>query len=141
MTTEILRNLLFKANTATAQLGTAGTITLDNLGAVIFDEVHYINDPERGHVWEETLILLPPTTRLILLSATIDSPEVFANWLGNAKQHPIILLKTTHRIVPLIHGVYDNSTPLAQPPLQPLKTGDEAPVSYTHLTLPTKRIV
>ena len=127
MTTEILRNLLFKANTATAQLGTAGTITLDNLGAVIFDEVHYINDPERGHVWEETLILLPPTTRLILLSATIDSPEVFANWLGNAKQLPIILLKTTHRIVPLIHGVYDNSTPLAQPPLQPLKTGDEAP--------------
>ena len=72
MTTEILRNLLFKANTATAKLGTAGTITLDNLGAVIFDEVHYINDPERGHVWEETLILLPPTVRLILLSATID---------------------------------------------------------------------
>ena len=127
MTTEILRNLLFKANTATAKLGTAGTITLDNLGAVIFDEVHYINDPERGHVWEETLILLPPTVRLILLSATIDSPEIFAGWLGAAKQHPIVLLKTTHRIVPLVHGVYDNSTPLAQPPLQPLKTGDEAP--------------
>ena len=127
MTTEILRNLLFKANTATAKLGTAGTITLDNLGAVIFDEVHYINDPERGHVWEETLILLPPEVRLILLSATIDSPEVFANWLGNAKRHPIVLLKTTHRIVPLVHGVYDSSTPLAQPPLQPLKTGDEAP--------------
>jgi len=126
MTTEILRNLLFKANTATAKLGTAGIISLDNLGAVIFDEVHYINDPERGHVWEETLILLPPQVRLILLSATIDSPEIFANWLGNAKQHPIVLLKTTHRIVPLIHGVYDSSTPLAQPPLQPLKTGDEA---------------
>jgi len=126
MTTEILRNLLFKANTATAKLGTAGVISLDNLGAVIFDEVHYINDPERGHVWEETLILLPPHVRLILLSATIDSPEIFATWLGNAKQHPIVLLKTSHRIVPLIHGVYDNCTPLAQPPLQPLKTGDEA---------------
>jgi len=126
MTTEILRNLLFKANTATAKLGTAGVISLDNLGAVIFDEVHYINDPERGHVWEETLILLPPQVRLILLSATIDSPEIFATWLGNAKQHPIVLLKTSHRIVPLIHGVYDNTTPLAQSPLQPLKTGDEA---------------
>ena len=126
MTTEILRNLLFKANTATAKLGTAGTITMDNLGAVIFDEVHYINDPERGHVWEETLILLPPQVRLILLSATIDSPEIFASWLGNAKQHPIILLKTTHRIVPLVHGVYDSNTPLQNLPLQPLKTGDEA---------------
>lgn len=126
MTTEILRNLLFKANTATAKLGTAGVISLENLGAVIFDEVHYINDPERGHVWEETLILLSPDVRLILLSATIDSPEIFATWLGNAKKHPIILLKTTHRIVPLIHGVYDNATPLAQPPLQSLKTGDEA---------------
>ena len=127
MTTEILRNLLFKENTATAKLGTAGAITLDNLGAVIFDEVHYINDPERGHVWEETLILLPKQTRLILLSATIDSPEIFANWLGNAKQHPIVLLKTSHRIVPLVHGVYDPTRPSTQPPLQALKTGDEAP--------------
>ena len=126
MTTEILRNLLFKAHTATAKLGTAGVISLENLGAVIFDEVHYINDPERGHVWEETLILLPPHVRLILLSATIDSPEIFASWLGNAKQHPIILLKTTHRIVPLVHGVYDSNTPLQNSPLQPLKTGDEA---------------
>jgi superfamily II RNA helicase len=126
MTTEILRNLLFKANTATAKLGTAGTITMDNLGAVIFDEVHYINDPERGHVWEETLILLPPQVRLILLSATIDSPEIFANWLGNAKQHPIVLLKTTHRIVPLIHGVYDSNTSYTLPPITVLKTGDEA---------------
>lgn len=126
MTTEILRNLLFKAHTATAKLGTAGIISLDNLGAVIFDEVHYINDPERGHVWEETLILLPQTIRLILLSATIDSPEIFANWLGNAKQHPIVLLKTTHRIVPLIHGVYDLNTSYTAPPITVLKTGDEA---------------
>ena len=125
MTTEIVRNLLFKANTQTATLGLSGTINLTNLGAVIFDEVHYINDPDRGHVWEETLILMPPQIRLILLSATIDSPHIFANWLGNAKQHPIVLLKTSHRIVPLIHGIYDaNQSPL---PLQPLKAGDEAP--------------
>ena len=125
MTTEILRNLLFKQHTSTAKLGTAGELTMDNVNAVIFDEVHYINDVDRGHVWEETLILLPPHVRLILLSATIDSPEVFASWLGKAKQHPIVLLKTTHRIVPLVHGLYD---PTQSPyPLKAVKTGDEAP--------------
>ena len=125
MTTEILRNLLFKQSTATATIGTAGLLTLENVGAVIFDEVHYINDADRGHVWEETLILLPPEIHLILLSATIDSPNVFAAWLGAAKKTPITLLSTSHRIVPLIHGVWDPSQhPL---PLRPLKAGDEAP--------------
>jgi superfamily II RNA helicase len=127
MTTEILRNLLFKQSTSTSHLGTAGQVSLENVDAVVFDEVHYINDPDRGHVWEETLILLPPDIRLVLLSATIDSPELFAGWLGQAKQRPIVLLKTSHRIVPLIHGVYDPTTPLGQLPLQPLKKGDEAP--------------
>lgn len=125
MTTEILRNLLFKQTTTTKHLGTAGQVSLENVGAVVFDEVHYINDPDRGHVWEETLILLPPEIRLILLSATIDAPDVFARWLGNAKQHPIVLLQTTHRVVPLIHGVYDPTQ--KDLPLRPLKQGDEAP--------------
>lgn len=124
MTTEILRNLLFKQSTSTVHLGTAGQISLENLGAVVFDEVHYINDPDRGHVWEETLILLDPSVKLILLSATIDSPEIFASWLGKAKQRPIVLLKTTHRVVPLIHGAYE---PKAGLPLLVLKDGDEAP--------------
>lgn len=125
MTTEILRNLLFKQATCTASVGTAGQISLRNVDAVIFDEVHYINDPDRGHVWEETLIMLPPAVHLILLSATIDSPSEFAGWLGTAKQKPICLLSTTHRIVPLIHGVWDPvQTPL---PLRALKAGDEAP--------------
>lgn len=125
MTTEILRNLLFKQNTQTAAVGTAGMLTLDNVDAVVFDEVHYINDPDRGHVWEETLILLPPSIHLILLSATIDNPRGFAGWLGSAKATPITLLTTTHRIVPLIHGVWD---PVQKPlPIRPLKAGDSAP--------------
>jgi superfamily II RNA helicase len=125
MTTEILRNLLFKQTTPLQSFGTAGQLSLDMLGAVIFDEVHYINDPERGHVWEETLILMPHSVRLILLSATIDSPDEFAGWLGTMKQTPITLLKTSHRVVPLIHGVYDpEPSPL---PIRPLKDGDEAP--------------
>jgi superfamily II RNA helicase len=125
MTTEILRNLLYKANTSTAHIGTAGQLTLTDVGAVIFDEVHYINDPDRGHVWEESLCLAPPAIRLILLSATMDAPEEFASWLQTAKAHPITLLKTSHRIVPLIHGIFDAAvTPL---PLIPFKTGDESP--------------
>lgn len=125
MTTEILRNLLFKQATPTAAIGTAGHISLSNVGAVVFDEVHYINDADRGHVWEETLILLPPEIQLILLSATIDSPDKFAGWLGEAKQRSITLLKTTHRIVPLIHGIFDPTQ--KDLPLRPLKIGDEAP--------------
>ena len=125
MTTEILRNLLFKQSTATAQVGTAGQMSLSGLGAVVFDEVHYINDPDRGHVWEETLILLDPAIQLVLLSATIDSPEAFAGWLERAKGRPMVLLKTSHRIVPLIHGVFVPGTKGL--PMTLLKDGDEAP--------------
>jgi len=125
MTTEILRNLLYKQNTSTASIGISAQLSLADVEAVVFDEVHYINDPERGHVWEEILILLPPAIRLILLSATIDSPELFAEWVGAAKQKPIVLLKTSHRIVPLVHALYD---PTKEPlPIQALKSGDEAP--------------
>lgn len=106
MTTEILRNLLFKATTATAALGTAGAVRLDGVGAVVFDEVHYINDPDRGHVWEECLILMPPEVRLVLLSATIDQPAAFAAWIGGIKQVPCWLLATTYRIVPLTHSLW-----------------------------------
>jgi superfamily II RNA helicase len=107
MTTEILRNLLFKANsTATRSLGITADLSLDRLDAVVFDECHYINDRDRGAVWEETMILLPPEVNLVLLSATIDAPEFFASWLGDLKRKPIHLISTQYRIVPLQHGVY-----------------------------------
>ena len=130
MTTEILRNLLFKQSTSTATIGTAGQLSMENLDAVVFDEVHYINDPDRGHVWEETLILLPPKIHLILLSATIDSAKEFATWLQVAKGVPCNLLQTTHRIVPLIHGIYAHQE--APLPLRTLKDGDEAPYNPTN---------
>lgn len=106
MTTEILRNLLFKQHSATRGLGITASLSLDGLDAVVFDECHYINDRDRGSVWEETMILLPPEVNLVLLSATIDTPEYFAEWLGNLKQKPIHLISTQYRIVPLQHGVY-----------------------------------
>ena len=106
MTTEILRNLLFKRNSATRTLGITADLSLDGLDAVVFDECHYINDRDRGAVWEETMILLPPDVNLVLLSATIDKPEYFAEWLGELKQKPIHLISTQYRIVPLQHGLF-----------------------------------
>lgn len=106
MTTEILRNLLFKYDSSTRNLGITAALSLDRLDAVVFDECHYINDRDRGAVWEETMILLPPKVNLVLLSATIESPEIFAAWLGELKQKPIHLISTQFRVVPLHHGLY-----------------------------------
>ena len=106
MTTEILRNLLFKQNSVTRDLGPTAELTCDGLDAVIFDECHYINDRDRGHIWEEVMIMLPPEVKLILLSATLDHPEYFAEWLGKLKHRPIQLISTEYRIVPLTHHLY-----------------------------------
>ncbi len=111
MTTEILRNLLYKEGTVTQNLGLTGQISLERLGGVVFDEVHYINDRERGKVWEETMILLKPDVQQVLLSATIDHPELFASWLADLKQKPVYLLSTTYRIVPLQHNVLIGNQP------------------------------
>ena len=105
MTTEILKNLLFKKGTKTEHVGATALVTLDSLDSVIFDEVHYINDNDRGHVWEETLMLLDPKIKLILLSATLSSPYGFAEWLGESKKVKIWLISTLWRAVPLEHCV------------------------------------
>jgi len=84
-----------------------------DLGAVIFDEVHYINDVERGSVWEQSILLLPPQVQLIMLSATIDKPEGFAGWIEAEKRKQAVergvpikqmyLAPTYERAVPLTH--------------------------------------
>ena len=106
MTTEILRNLLFKKDSTTKSLGLTAGISCEDLDAVIFDECHYINDRDRGHVWEEVMILLPPEVRMVMLSATLDHPEYFAEWLGDLKQRPINVISTEYRIVPLTHTLW-----------------------------------
>ena len=108
MTTEILRNLLYKKGTSTEHLGLSASLSMDNVDCVIFDEVHFLNDKDRGHVWEESLILLPPAINMILLSATIESPELLANWLGLLKQKQIHLIETHYRIVPLTQYLLTN---------------------------------
>ena len=82
------------------------------LACVIMDEVHYINDKERGHVWEETIMLLPSHIQMIMLSATLASPEKFARWCETRHQtnhhietpiKHVYLASETHRSVPLTH--------------------------------------
>lgn len=111
MTTEILRNtLLFKNNTSenNNSLLQFDMDINNDLGAVIFDEVHYINDPSRGKVWEETIMLLPPHIQLVMLSATIDNPERFASWVENKANNTktMYLAPTNFRVVPLVHYTY-----------------------------------
>ncbi len=112
MTTEILRNLLYKKDTTTEHLGLTASLTLEDVDAVIFDECHYMNDPDRGKVWEETMMKLPADVRLILLSATLNRPERIASWLGDLKKRPIHLIETQYRVVPLTHYVIGKNNKL-----------------------------
>ena len=102
MTTEILRNLLYKDKNLDG-LKTEALINFDDVGVIIMDEVHYINDPDRGKVWEEVLLMARKETTLVMLSATLNKPEEFSSWIGNIKEKPINLIKTSHRVVPLKH--------------------------------------
>jgi len=118
MTTEILLNTLYAKNrkeNVKTKSNTNSSLTMfdmdfDNeLACVIFDEIHYINDKDRGRVWEETIMMLPQHIQMVMLSATLDSPEKFALWCetrGTAenKSSKIVYLTTTYeRVVPLTH--------------------------------------
>jgi len=76
---------------------------LKEFQCVIFDEVHYINDDSRGHVWEESIMNLPQHIQMLMLSATINKPERFASWISNIKEKEIIITGTNNRVVPLLH--------------------------------------
>jgi len=116
MTTEILRNTLlqktFDKKNQTKGASLHFEMDFENeLAGVIFDEVHYINDQDRGKVWEETIMLLPSHVQLIMLSATIDKSEIFAKWVEDVKttdehQKKVYLAPTNHRVVPLKHYLY-----------------------------------
>lgn len=97
MTTEILRSMLYNQSNVVA-----------DLEWVIFDECHYINDLDRGVVWEEVLIMLPSHVGLVLLSATVPNALSLANWIGRIKQRKLYVICTTKRPVPLEHHLYFN---------------------------------
>ncbi|CCM03670.1 uncharacterized protein FIBRA_05814 [Fibroporia radiculosa] len=95
MTTEILRSMLYK-----------GADLIRDVEFVIFDEVHYVNDAERGVVWEEVIIMLPDHVNIILLSATVPNTKEFADWVGRTKKKDIYVISTAKRPVPLEHYLY-----------------------------------
>ncbi len=98
MTTEILRNLLYDA--ASGEID----VRLDTLGLVILDESQYLADPERGVVWEETIIFCPSQAKLLLLSASIGNPQDIADWLSSIRTTPCRLVRHSKRTVPLRAG-------------------------------------
>jgi len=95
MTTEILRSMLYLGSEITRQVKW-----------VVFDEVHYMNDRERGVIWEETIILLPETVRFVFLSATIPNADEFAGWINTIKHQPCHTIYTDYRPVPLQHYIH-----------------------------------
>ena len=96
MTTEIYRNMLLEKSPDIAEVS-----------YVIFDEIHYINDIERGTVWEESIIFSPQNVRFLCLSATIPNYKQFAQWIESIKNHPVETVNYMKRAVPLNHLVYD----------------------------------
>lgn len=92
-TTEIYRNQLFDALRGGSQL---------HADLVVLDEAHYLADEDRGHVWEEAIILSPPRVRLLLLSATIGNANEFAAWIAEVRGVPCgIVARPGARPVPL----------------------------------------
>ncbi|GAA3102227.1 DEAD/DEAH box helicase [Streptosporangium carneum] len=126
MTTEVLRNMLY-----------AGSGTLAGLGFVVMDEVHYLADRFRGAVWEEVIIHLPESVRLVALSATVSNAEEFGEWLGEVRGDTSVIVDE-HRPVPLWqhmlvgHRLYDlfvseedGKRPLVNPNLLRLARDEE----------------
>lgn len=95
MTTEILRSMLYR-----------GADLIRDVEYVIFDEVHYVNDLERGVVWEEVIIMLPEHVAIILLSATVPNTFEFASWVGRTKKKDVYVISTPKRPVPLEHYLW-----------------------------------
>jgi antiviral helicase SKI2 len=108
MTAEILLNALFQISGKESTANEPALhfqMDLDHeLACVVMDEIHYINDRDRGSVWEKTILMLPKHIQMIMLSATIDSPENFAHWCERGDlSTQVWLSSTSHRIVPLTH--------------------------------------
>lgn len=101
MTTEIYRNMLL-----------ANDPLINEVSYVVFDEIHYMNDPERGSVWEESIIFSPKHIRFLCLSATIPNAGEFAAWVQSIKSHEVAVVRYEKRAVPLEHYVYESEAGL-----------------------------
>ena len=120
MTTEVLRNMLY-----------AGSSTLDGLGYVVMDEVHYLADRFRGPVWEEVIIHLPDDVQLVSLSATVSNAEEFGDWLTMVRGDTAVVVSevrpvplwqhvlTSDGLFDLYAGHVDPTAPGVDPPINP----------------------
>lgn len=95
MTTEIFRNLILEESPR-----------LLDVYYTVFDEIHYLDDPERGTVWEESIILAPRHIRFMCLSATVPNIQELADWMGSVRDTTIRVIEETKRPVPLRHFFY-----------------------------------
>lgn len=95
MTTEILRNAIFE-----------DPDYLRDVDFVVFDEIHYLDDAERGTVWEECLIFAPPDVRFVCLSATIANIDEIGAWIEEIRPHGLVTIESEKRPVPLEHHLF-----------------------------------
>lgn len=95
MTTEILRSMIYR-----------GADVIREVSWVIFDEIHYMQDRERGVVWEEVIISLPSAIRMVFLSATLPNCFQFGEWVASLHNSPCHVIITDYRPTPLVHYGY-----------------------------------
>ena len=104
MTTEILLIELLKYHKGISQYD------FNDFGTIIFDEVHYINDTDRGTIWEQSIMNIPNHIQLIMLSATLSQPQIFGNWIETVQNKPTKIISTSYRVVPLYFSLYYSMT-------------------------------
>lgn len=90
MTTEIFRNKCFE-----------DVKELDNIVYVVFDEIHYLDDPHRGTAWEESILFAPPHIKILGLSATVPNVEEVAAWIAEVRRSDVLVVEEHQRAVPL----------------------------------------
>nr|GMC81398.1 DExH-box ATP-dependent RNA helicase DExH9 [Ipomoea batatas] len=95
MTTEIWRSMQYKGSEVTREVAW-----------IIFDEVHYMRDRERGVVWEESIVMAPKNSRFVFLSATVPNAKEFADWVAKVHQQPCHIVYTDYRPTPLQHYMF-----------------------------------
>ncbi|XP_059449280.1 DExH-box ATP-dependent RNA helicase DExH9 [Corylus avellana] len=95
MTTEIWRSMQYKGSEITREVAW-----------IIFDEVHYMRDRERGVVWEESIVMAPKNSRFVFLSATVPNAKEFADWVAKVHQQPCHIVYTDYRPTPLQHYIF-----------------------------------
>jgi superfamily II RNA helicase len=104
MTTEILRNSILENPDG-----------LHDVDYIVYDEVHFMDDVERGSVWEECLIFAPKATRFIALSATIANLDQLGSWLREIREQELCVIQSTKRPVPLKHRLHEESVGIFDP--------------------------